>query len=748
MRKFKYILPFILILTAGIFAFGTVCEEESYVKAADIDICNAAEEQETSGYLFRVKEGAVLSDREGIRYLGNSTYSAESKEDIYEAFQEDDVEYAEESFLLSMLSYSAVPDDKYYGTYQDNLRAMNVPYAWEQGVFGDKSVTVAVIDSGLAAGHEDIDYTHVLKGKSYVPGQSQITDGDGHGTFVSGIIMADQNNGKGIAGIVPDVCLLPLKVFDSRGNAYGDSVIEAVYDAVDKGADVINMSMGTTSYSKSFKDACDYAASKGCIIVAAAGNNGDTTKMYPAAFTNVIAVGSTDNEGNISSFSQRGNWIYVTAPGEAQTGLYKKGYIRNEEGTSFASPEVASLAAAAKSIDSDIDISGFKLLLRQTSDNTTSSRNTTYGYGRINFRNAVNVLLGNCTVLKDSDVTIEYDRIPYSGSARKPAVTVTCGGKTLRPSLDYTVDYTGNTEIGTGKAVVTGCGMYSGCITKEFVIYDTVVTAYANETEDGKYTVSKETAGDILSRLEEDCETVILADSLDIVLPVEFLDSISAYPLTVKGANGMISMDVKALSRLVSLAGAGNAEFRISGDNELAVTGSDGNVIDPSWIEDGQVKAGIVIPSELVQKRKCVKDSEGKLYTGRVEGNLFVFDIAGYDTFTVKNRDVEAKAAVKKMKVKMTASRIAGGIKASVKCDVSELVGLGYTVKYSYYRSTYRNSGYAARKLSSLSSVYKNTKSLTKGKRYYYRAKVKVYTGSSLVAQTGLSECIPASLKY
>ena len=748
MRKFKYILPFILILTAGIFAFGTVCEEESYVKAADIDICNAAEEQETSGYLFRVKEGAVSSDREGIRYLGNSTYSAESKEDIYEAFQEDDVEYAEESFLLSMLSYSAVPDDKYYGTYQDNLRAMNVPYAWEQGVFGDKSVTVAVIDSGLAAGHEDIDYTHVLKGKSYVPGQSQITDGDGHGTFVSGIIMADQNNGKGIAGIVPDVCLLPLKVFDSRGNAYGDSVIEAVYDAVDKGADVINMSMGTTSYSKSFKDACDYAASKGCIIVAAAGNNGDTTKMYPAAFTNVIAVGSTDNEGNISSFSQRGNWIYVTAPGEAQTGLYKKGYIRNEEGTSFASPEVASLAAAAKSIDSDIDISGFKLLLRQTSDNTTSSRNTIYGYGRINFRNAVNVLLGNCTVLKDSDVTIEYDRIPYSGSARKPAVTVTCGGKTLRPSLDYTVDYSGNTEIGTGKAVVTGCGMYSGCITKEFVIYDTVVTAYANETEDGKYTVSKETAGDILSRLEEDCEKVILADSLDIVLPVEFLDSISAYPLTVKGANGMISMDVKALSRLVSLAGAGNAEFRISGDNELAVTGSDGNVIDPSWIEDGQVKAGIVIPSELVQKRKCVKDSEGKLYTGRAEGKLFVFDIAGYDTFTVKNRDVEAKAAVKKMKVKMTASRIAGGIKASVKCDVSELVGLGYTVKYSYYRSTYRNSGYAARKLSSLSSVYKNTKSLTKGKRYYYRAKVKVYTGSSLVAQTGLSECIPASLKY
>ena len=748
MRKFKYILPFILILTAGSFAFGTVCEEESAVKAADIDICNAAEEQETSGYLFRVKEGAVLSDREGIRYLGNSTYSAESKEDIYEAFQEDDVEYAEESFLLSMLSYSAVPDDKYYGTYQDNLRAMNVPYAWEQGVFGDKSVTVAVIDSGLAAGHEDIDYTHVLKGKSYVPGQSQTTDGDGHGTFVSGIIMANQNNGKGIAGIVPDVCLLPLKVFDSRGNAYGDSVIEAVYDAVDKGADVINMSMGTTSYSKSFKDACDYAASKGCIIVAAAGNNGDTTKMYPAAFTNVIAVGSTDNEGNISSFSQRGNWIYVTAPGEAQTGLYKKGYIRNEEGTSFASPEVASLAAAAKSIDSDIDISGFKLLLRQTSDNTTSSRNTIYGYGRINFRNAVNVLLGNCTVLKDSDVTIEYDRIPYSGSARKPAVTVTCGGKTLRPSLDYTVDYTGNTEIGTGKTVVTGCGMYSGCITKEFVIYDTVVTAYANETEDGKYTVSKETAGDILSRLEEDCETVILADSLDIVLPVEFLDSISAYPLTVKGANGMISMDVKALSRLVSLAGAGNAEFRISGDNELAVTGSDGNVIDPSWIEDGQVKAGIVIPSELVQKRKCVKDSEGKLYTGRAEGNLFVFDIAGYDTFTVKNRDVEAKAAVKKMKVKMTASRIAGGIKASVKCDVSELVRLGYTVKYSYYRSTYRNSGYAARKLSSLSSVYKNTKSLTKGKRYYYRAKVKVYAGSSLVAQTGLSECIPASLKY
>lgn len=748
MRKLKYILSFILILTAGIFAFGTVCGEESAQKAAaDIDACAEVEEQETCGYLFKVKEGAVPSDKERIRYLGNNTYSAESKEDIYEAFQEDDVEYAEESFQLSMLSYSDSPDDKYYGMYQENLRAMDVPYAWKQGVFGDRSVTVAVIDSGLATGHEDIDYTHVLKGKSYVPGQSSTADGDGHGTFVSGIIMADQNNGKGIAGIVPDVCLLPLKVFDSRGNAYGDSVIEAVYDAVDRGADVINMSMGTTSYSKSFKAACDYAASKGCIVVAAAGNSGGTAKMYPAAFANVIAVGSTDNEGNISSFSQRGNWIYVTAPGENQTGLYKRGYIRNEEGTSFAAPEVASLAAAAKSIDGDIDISGFKLLLRQTSENTTSSRNSTYGYGRISFRNAVDVLLGNCTELTDSDVTLEYDRISYSGSERKPEVTVTSGGKILRPSLDYKVEYIDNTGIGTGKAAVTGCGMYSGAVTKEFVIYDRIVSCDAEKDKNGKYTVSEETAENITERLEEDCETVIRAEYLDVVLPVELLDRISAYPLTVEGENGMISMDVKALSRLVSLAGTGTVEFRIDGNNGITVTGSDGTEIDSSWIEDGQVKAGIVIPAELAAKRKCVKDSAGKLYTGRVKGSLFVFDIAGYDTFTLKNRDAEAKAVVKKMKVRMTAARISGGIRASVKCDVSELCRLGYTVKYSYYRSTSRNSGYSARKLSS-STVYRNTSGLTKGKRYYYRARVTVYAGSSAVARTDLKVCTPAYVKY
>lgn len=741
MKKLLYCISLAAVFAACIFtgALQTVQEDNMQVKETASSYETDAEKSD-EGYLFRLKDGAVPADNSVVRYLGNSTYWAETQEDIYKAADPADIEYTEESFTVSMLSYSPSPDDRYYSRYQSNLRAMEVPYAWEHDLYGS-GVTVAVIDSGIAYGHEDIDYSHVLKGKNYISPKLPAEDGKGHGTFVSGIIMASQNNGLGIAGIAPDVYLLPMKVFDNSGNAYGDSVIQAVYDAADMGADVINMSMGTDQYSKSFRDACNYAVSKGCIIVAAAGNKGKTDKVYPAAFTGVIAVGSTDKDGNLSGFSQRGNWIYVTAPGENLAGLYKRGYKENQEGTSFSAPEVAALAAICKSVDRNIDTDGFKLLLRQTSINTTAGRNSLYGYGRVSFRNAVNVLLGITEEIDESCISLEYDRTPYSGKAKKPAVTVTCGGVKLREGLDYSFTYSDNTKIGTAQVTVKGKGMYSGTAVRTFVIYDTVVVGESVTEEGSPSVLSDETMKHIAASLEEGCETVIRTENMDIVLDADFLKAVCGYPLTIESEDVSVKADEDALKVLCESI-SGDIRVCVSEDGTFSVTESGGAAADPSWMKAGTVTAGIRISDKQTGVKMCVRDDKGAVYSVKKKNGKVYFTVSGYGTYRAAECAQAAKSLVKSMKVSVTSS--SGKIKASA--DVSSYAKMGYTVKYSYYRSTKKNSGYT--RIGQTSQRVYMDRGAKKGVTYYCKVRVMIYDGGKYVTGTALSKCAPCRIRY
>lgn len=219
-----------------------------------------------------------------------------------------------------------------------------------------KEVLVAVLDTGIDDQHED------LAGK--VVGSVNLTDSDavcdrfGHGTHVAGIIAAEVNNGKGIAGAAPNARLLNVKVADDDGHVKASVAARGIIWAVDNGARVINMSLVIPASTPALKEAVDYAWSRGVVIVAAAGNTGSQMPTYPASFPDVVAVGATGMSGDLWEKSNRGDWVDVYAPGtEIFSALPGNGY-GYKSGTSMATAYVSAIAARIYSVVTDADGDG------------------------------------------------------------------------------------------------------------------------------------------------------------------------------------------------------------------------------------------------------------------------------------------------------------------------------------------------------------------------------------------------------
>jgi len=157
----------------------------------------------------------------------------------------------------------------------------------------------------------------------------------GHGTMVSGVIHL----------VAPTALIMPLKAFQANGTGYTSDIIRAIYWAVRQNARVLNMSFSTAQPSSELQRALSYATSNGAICVAAAGNSGSSTAVYPAGWSNVISVASTDNSDNRSSFSNYGTWIWLAAPGEGVVTTYPWGTYASVWGTSFSTPFVSGTAS-------------------------------------------------------------------------------------------------------------------------------------------------------------------------------------------------------------------------------------------------------------------------------------------------------------------------------------------------------------------------------------------------------------------
>jgi subtilisin family serine protease len=253
------------------------------------------------------------------------------------------VAYAESDVLLQTLE--TVPNDARWPD-QWGPTKVSAPRAWDTAR-GSSSVVVAVLDTGIDFGHQDLGAASI-PGYDFINGDPDSADDHGHGTAVAGVAAARTNNNLGVAGICWTCSLMAVKVLDANGYGSTSAIARGIIWAADHGAQVLNLSLGGPSSTQTLADAAAYAASKGAILVAAAGNNGTSAPFYPAAYPAVVAVGATDAVDQPYSWSNYGSWVEVAAPG-CNVAPVRAGGYGGFCGTSSATPIVAGMAGLALS---------------------------------------------------------------------------------------------------------------------------------------------------------------------------------------------------------------------------------------------------------------------------------------------------------------------------------------------------------------------------------------------------------------
>lgn len=293
--------------------------------------------------------------------------------------------------------------------------------AWEITT-GSPTIIIAVLDSGLKLDHpefqdriwentketeNEIDddqngYINDLNGWDFANADNDPTDDHGHGTNVTGIACATGNNSLGYAGVNWYAKVMPLKILDEQNYGYYSWWIEAIYYAVDNGADVINMSVGGNGNSQAMREAVQFAYEKNVPVIACMMNENGSTPYYPAAYPETIAVGATDPDDrrssefpwNTSKGSNYGEHIDLTAPGNYIYGLsFKEDYNFDTywSGTSQAAPLVTGVTSLLRELNPDISVEEIRNILRDSSDDQvgikeedTPGWDIFHGAGRLN----------------------------------------------------------------------------------------------------------------------------------------------------------------------------------------------------------------------------------------------------------------------------------------------------------------------------------------------------------------------------
>ncbi|MCK4766514.1 MAG: S8 family serine peptidase [Candidatus Aminicenantes bacterium] len=304
---------------------------------------------------------------------------------------------------------AATPDDPYFA-YQyalDNQGQVYVPNIGLRGrgdsdidapegwdwTTGSGDVIIAIIDTG-AAPHEDL-VNKLVPGYNFIADNTNTADDNGHGTFVASIAAAETGNGTGMAGVDWNAKIMPLKCVASDGLASYTVLAAGIRYAADSGAKVINLSLGGAYPSFVLEDACSYAFGKGCVIVAAAGNQGGQV-LYPAAYDDyVLAIAATDSYDNRLGWSNYGPQVDVAAPGQYVFGAI---YFPDEpdvfnaygwgSGTSFSTPYAAGAAALLMgykpSLANDVVMKIIKYTADDVNRDVYPGVDDFIGYGRIN----------------------------------------------------------------------------------------------------------------------------------------------------------------------------------------------------------------------------------------------------------------------------------------------------------------------------------------------------------------------------
>jgi thermitase len=324
-------------------------------------------------------------------------------DDVQQSLENDpDVEYVEKNYIV----YAHVtPNDPLFGQ-QTYLNVIDAPQAWNTGT-GDLNVVIAVLDTGVEGTHEDMSGKllpgcNVLDSFTETSCGSNVDDNNGHGTGVAGTAAAKTNNGRGAAGICWNCSILPVKVLNDSGSGTLSDTIEGIMFATNYAHNnpskrvVINMSLGrdcqSSGVTQAEQDAINAAWSTGVLVVASAGNSGNSDLECPAAANHVIAVSATTNSDTKASFSSYGSFVDLAAPGVGivnaiGTSNVPGSFYASWSGTSFSSPIVSGVAGLVWSVDKTLTNAEVDQILRDTAENIGSS--LYFGAGRVNAAFAV-----------------------------------------------------------------------------------------------------------------------------------------------------------------------------------------------------------------------------------------------------------------------------------------------------------------------------------------------------------------------
>ncbi|MFA5103739.1 MAG: S8 family serine peptidase [Candidatus Margulisiibacteriota bacterium] len=368
----------------------------------------------------------------GILRVSAKAENIRTVDSLIQTYKNDpNVEYCEPNYIRKKLS--AALNDTYY-SLQWGLPQISAPLGWDIEK-GSADVVIAVIDTGMSFDHEDLinkqwinpgewgpsgsyanngidddgnGYVDDSMGWDFARNDKRPLDFDGHGTHVSGIAAAENKNSKGIAGVAWNNKIMALCIFGDSDNATVADECLALYYAANNGAKVINLSLGSPGYSNAENTAIQYAHGKGCVIVAAAGNDGNSTLYYPASYSNVISVASVDKNDLRSPFSNYNSYVDVCAPGgyraSASDQIYSScmfwtgdKYISNLytylSGTSMSAPFVSGLAALLLSQNPAWTNAQVENKIFSSADDLgPEGRDNYFGYGRINVYKALNTV--------------------------------------------------------------------------------------------------------------------------------------------------------------------------------------------------------------------------------------------------------------------------------------------------------------------------------------------------------------------
>ncbi|MDD5528581.1 MAG: S8 family peptidase [bacterium] len=319
------------------------------------------------------------------------------------------------------------PNDPYFSSYQWDKRSVKAPEAWVYG-WGNDSISIGIVDQGAQYTHPDLSarYTTV-KRYDYVDNDADpinAVTAESHGTHCSGNAAATVNNGVGIAGM-SNARLYSLRVMGSSGGGTSTAIGNGVQWCATNHIKIVSMSIGGGSPSSFVNAKCQAVWNGGGLLFAASGNDGKDTTAYPAAYANVIAVGSIGTTNTRSSFSNYGSYLDLVAPGEnicstIPGSTYETGW----SGTSMACPQAAGGAALVWAANTSLTNAQVRDILCNTAtDLGTTGWDKEYGWGKLNLQAAVLAAKGSSAMSGDTGMVTIYNSSSATGNLAVSGIT-------------------------------------------------------------------------------------------------------------------------------------------------------------------------------------------------------------------------------------------------------------------------------------------------------------------------------------